>query len=141
MDADMPATAGPVALVGSGEFTPAMAAVDGLLLEGGPRRVVFLPTAPAGKVRSGSTTGSAWAPATTTNAIERWWPGVVEGRQAELEPGETLVGIDENTVLVGGPHRFEVHGAGAVWVVDAAGRRRYRAGAEIDFSSLVTPSP
>ncbi|MGH9042399.1 MAG: Type 1 glutamine amidotransferase-like domain-containing protein, partial [Acidimicrobiia bacterium] len=38
-------TAGPVALVGSGEFTPAMAAVDRLLLRGRPPRAVFLPTA------------------------------------------------------------------------------------------------
>ena len=38
---------GPVALVGSGEFLPGMAAVDGALLEGRPRRAVVLPTAAA----------------------------------------------------------------------------------------------
>ena len=38
---------GPVALVGSGEFLPAMEDVDRMLLEGRPQRVVFLPTAAA----------------------------------------------------------------------------------------------
>ncbi|MGH9283300.1 MAG: hypothetical protein ACRD0S_10250, partial [Acidimicrobiales bacterium] len=42
-----PATAGPIALVGSGEFTPDMLAVDRLLLEGRSPRAVFLPTAAA----------------------------------------------------------------------------------------------
>ncbi|HUY23070.1 MAG TPA: Type 1 glutamine amidotransferase-like domain-containing protein [Acidimicrobiales bacterium] len=38
---------GPVALVGSGEFLPAMESVDAGLLAGRPRRAVFLPTAAA----------------------------------------------------------------------------------------------
>ncbi len=40
-----PAAPGPVALVGSGEFLPAMEAVDAGLLAGRPARAVFLPTA------------------------------------------------------------------------------------------------
>jgi cyanophycinase len=40
-------TAGPVALVGSGEFLPVMEAVDAALLAGRPPRAVFLPTASA----------------------------------------------------------------------------------------------
>ena len=38
---------GPIALVGSGEFTPAMEDIDRELLDGRPQRVVFLPTAAA----------------------------------------------------------------------------------------------
>jgi cyanophycinase len=38
---------GPIALVGSGEFTPVMEGVDAALLAGRPSRVVFLPTAAA----------------------------------------------------------------------------------------------
>ncbi len=244
MDAALPATAGPIALVGSGEFTPAMAAVDRLLLEGRPRRVVFLPTAAAREgpervdywVRLGRThyegldaepvpllvldrqsaddadlaaqvagaglvylsggnppylaatlAGSrvfeaihaAWtagaalagcsagacaltaatfhpgSPSLRTPGLavvpglvvlphfdqtERWWPGVVERAQAALEPGETMVGIDERTALVGGPHRFEVHGAGSVWVIDPVARHWYSPGAQIDFS-LAAPCP
>src|SRR2546423_15652947 len=37
--------AGPIALVGSGEFLPAMEAIDTALLAGRPARAVFLPTA------------------------------------------------------------------------------------------------
>lgn len=40
-------TAGPVALVGSGEFLEQMLPVDAELLEGRPQRAVFLPTAAA----------------------------------------------------------------------------------------------
>ena len=38
-------TPGPLALVGSGEFLPAMEAVDAALLAGRPAKAVFLPTA------------------------------------------------------------------------------------------------
>ena len=40
-------SAGPIALVGSGEFLPVMRPVDAELLEGRPQRAVFLPTAAA----------------------------------------------------------------------------------------------
>jgi cyanophycinase-like exopeptidase len=45
--------AGPIALVGSGEFLPVMEDVDRRLLKGRPPRVVFLPTAaaPEGRAR------------------------------------------------------------------------------------------
>jgi cyanophycinase-like exopeptidase len=50
-------TSGPIGLVGSGEFTPATEAVDLALLEGRPRKVVFLPTAAAPE---GPTTIQYW---------------------------------------------------------------------------------
>jgi cyanophycinase len=237
MDAAIPSPAGPVALVGSGEFTPAMAEVDRLLLEGRPRRAVFLPTAAAregtervdywvrlgrehyhdlgaepvpllvldrpsaddpalaaevagagliylsggdpgylaatlagsrvfdailtawraGAALAGCSAGACALTQVTFDtrppllrrpglgvvpglavlphfdAIEGWRPGIVEHWLEELEPEQILVGIDENTALVGGPHRFRVHGAGAAWVIDGE-RRRYPAGAEIDVS-------
>lgn len=42
-----PSTAGPVALVGSGEFLPVMEEIDAALMAGRPARAVFLPTASA----------------------------------------------------------------------------------------------
>lgn len=45
--APAPSTAGPIGLVGSGEFVPGMEAVDAALLAGRPPRAVFLPTASA----------------------------------------------------------------------------------------------
>src|SRR2546423_4360714 len=44
-DSPSPTGPGPIALVGSGEFLPAMEAVDAGLLAGRPARAVFLPTA------------------------------------------------------------------------------------------------
>ena len=241
---DTLSTPGPVALVGSGEFTPAMAAVDELLLHGRPPRVVFLPTAaglegteridywvrlgtghyrdlgafpvpllvldrdsaddpdlaaqvegaglvylsggePAylaatlagtrvfAAIRAAWSEGAALAgcsagacaltaatftrgPASTRtpglavvpglvvlphfDTIERWWPDIVDRSLAALGPGEMLVGIDENTALVGGPHRFDVHGAGAAWIVDSSGRHPCAAGPTVDFT-VAAPCP
>jgi len=52
-DSTSPTGPGPIALVGSGEFLPAMEAVDAGLLAGRPARAVFLPTAagPEGPAR------------------------------------------------------------------------------------------
>ena len=47
MTAAAPTWAGPIALVGSGEFLPVMEAVDAALLHGRAPRAVFLPTAAA----------------------------------------------------------------------------------------------
>lgn len=234
----------PLALVGSGEFLPAMEAVDRELLAGRPARVVFLPTAAAqdgaeqvdywirlgtahyrrlgaqpvalrvldrgdaddpalaeqvagaGLVYlSGGNPGyladtlrdsavwaaimSAWAGgaalagcsagacALTAAAedmeaheirpglgvvpdlvvlphfdrIEGWLPGVVECRAASLEPGQTLVGIDEDTALVGRPGGWTVRGRGRVWVLGDRGERRaYRDGSRLDVGTPVTPA-
>ncbi|MGH8975821.1 MAG: hypothetical protein ACRD0C_21760, partial [Acidimicrobiia bacterium] len=72
--------------------------------------------------------------------IEGWWPGVVEQFRDRLEPGQTLVGIDERTALVGGHGRFTVHGAGAASVIDGDGRHRFAPGEELDLS-LAAPEP
>jgi cyanophycinase len=46
-------------------------------------------------------------------------------------PGTTLVGVEEETALVGTDDGWEVQGRGAVWVFGADGRNRYPAGAEV----------
>jgi len=218
---------GPIALVGSGEFLPAMEAVDAGLLAGQPARAVFLPTAageegpdrigywlrlgtdhyrklgaepvalpvvdraaaedPAHAARlagaglvylSGGNPGyladtlrdsavlaailaawragaalagcSAGACALTEVAddvrrgeprpglgvvpglvvlphfdrIEQWRPGIVTERAAQLRPGQTLVGIDEETALVGNGAGWRVEGRRRVWVVSRDGSRR-----------------
>lgn len=55
--------------------------------------------------------------------IERWSPGIVERRLAELRPGQTLVGIDEETALVSTDAGWRVEGARQVWIIDSAGTR------------------
>lgn len=213
---------GRIGLVGSGEFTGAMEAVDLALLEGGPAAVVFLPTAAglegaerlgywvalgrdhyrrlgiaatpllvldrsdaespdlaaqvagAGLVylsggdpthlattlagsRVGAAIYEAWLEGTAVagcsagamalmesvpdirtrgrdaapglglvrgmtviphfDQVESWAPGTVR-RSVEANPSGThLVGIDEDTALVGGPGRWTVMGRGAAWVL------------------------
>lgn len=219
---------GPVALVGSGEFTPATEAVDRALLEGRPERVVFLPTAAAleGKERIaywvelglahyerlgvdatplmvldredadrphlaaevagaglvylsggnppflastlvGSRVGDAiqdaWRQGTAVagcsagaialtdtvpdirnrrgtpvagfglvpgvsviphfDRIEQWMPGAVQWALRATPPGVHLVGVDEDTAIVGGPLQWTVMGRGAAWLLPGPGER------------------
>ncbi len=53
--------------------------------------------------------------------------------EAWRPPGTTLVGIDENTVLVGDGHHWRVEGKGAVWVLGAGGRRRVGPGETVQL--------
>jgi cyanophycinase-like exopeptidase len=53
---------------------------------------------------------------------------------AALPDDVTLLGIDEETALVGGPHAWQVVGRQSVWIVDRFDRREHRAG-----SSITTP--
>jgi hypothetical protein len=43
----------------------------------------------------------------------------------------TVVGIDEDTALVGGPDAWVVHGRQSVWVLGEGSRREYPAGAQL----------
>jgi cyanophycinase-like exopeptidase len=215
---------GAIALVGSGEFTPATEAVDVTLLEGRPARVVFLPTAAAPEgaetlehwvglgtghyrrlgvdavplmvltredaddptlanqvggagliylsggnptylartvagTRVGAAIRDAWeagcavagcsagAIALTETVpdirrrggesvpglglvaglsviphfdqVERWMPGAIQWAMAATPAGVHLVGIDEDTAMVGGPVRWRVMGAGSAWLLDS----------------------
>ena len=217
---------GPIALVGSGEFLPAMEAVDAALLDGRPSKAVFLPTAAglegpdrvdywirlgtehyrrlgvepvplrvvdragaddpentapfagagiiylsggnpayladtlrdtvvldaalaawrAGAALAGCSAGAcaltalafdsrdgAFRPGLAVvpefvvlphfDQIERWTPGIVDRSLAGLEPGQILVGIDEETALVSSDAGWHVEGARHVWVVDPDGTR------------------
>ena len=217
---------GPIALVGSGEFLPAMEAVDATLLEGRPRKAVFLPTAAglegpdridywvqlgvehyrrldvepvplrvvtradaddpdnvaplagagliylsggnpgyladtlrdtlvldalltawrAGAALAGCSAGACALTALAFDTrdgavrpglavvpefvvlphfdqIERWSPGIVDRSLAELEPGQVLVGIDEETALVSTDAGWRVEGARQVWIIDSDGTR------------------
>jgi cyanophycinase len=62
--------------------------------------------------------------------IERWRPGIVEQCLAALEPGQTLVGIDEETALVSTDAGWRVEGARHVWIIDPDGSRTPHAARE-----------
>jgi cyanophycinase len=235
-----PPTAGPIALVGSGEFLAGMEAVDAALLAGRPPYAVFLPTAsaPEGPDRvdywirlgtehyrrlgvepvplavldrrdaddpakaaavagaglvylSGGNPGyladtlrgtavleaivAAWragaalagcsagacaltalADDTATGVtrpglavvpdlvvlphfdrIERWRPGIVDRRAANLAPRQILVGIDEDTALISGDAGWQVDGRHQVWIVEPDGRRTAHSAGDV----LALPAP
>jgi cyanophycinase-like exopeptidase len=47
--------------------------------------------------------------------------------------GSTLLGIDEDTALVGGPEEFEVRGRQSVWVLGEGSRRELPVGSRVSF--------
>lgn len=49
--------------------------------------------------------------------IERWAPGVVERAVEAIPEGTRLVGVDEDTAIVGGPDEWRVMGRQAAWVL------------------------
>jgi cyanophycinase len=57
-----------------------------------------------------------------------WIPDILTRPFLKPEPGVTLVGIDEETALVGGPDEYEVQGRQGVHVLGDGKRRSYRAG-------------
>src|SRR2546421_9800281 len=55
--------------------------------------------------------------------VEHRAPEIIGRSVSSLTDGQLLVGIDENTALVGGPDRWRVRGRGRVSVIDTEGRR------------------
>lgn len=49
--------------------------------------------------------------------IEQWMPGAVRWAIDRTPPGEHLIGIDEDTAIVGGPCLWQVMGRGCAWVL------------------------
>jgi len=56
--------------------------------------------------------------------MEQWRPGVVDRYRAWLPPGTLLVGVDEDTALVGDGSSWRVEGRQRAWMIDADGGRR-----------------
>jgi cyanophycinase len=63
--------------------------------------------------------------------MERWRPGALEWFASWQPPGTTLLGIEENTALVGDGERWQVQGVGAAWVLDPGAKARFVAGEEV----------
>ncbi len=69
--------------------------------------------------------------------IERWRPGIVDRRAANLAAGQILVGIDEDTALISGDGGWQVDGRQKVWIVDPDGRRTAHSAGDV----LALPAP
>ena len=60
-----------------------------------------------------------------------WVPDMLRNALLRLPEGTTLLGIDEDTALVGGPHEWEVQGRQSVWVLGDGSRIEHRPGARV----------
>jgi cyanophycinase len=66
--------------------------------------------------------------------IESWSPGIVDRFLADAPDGAVVVGVDEDTALVGGPDRWRVQGRSTVTVVEPNGDRRvHNPGDDVDL--------
>ena len=57
-----------------------------------------------------------------------WIPDIITRYLLNTPPGVTLVGIDENTALVGGVTSWTVKGEQSVWILTHEGREEFKAG-------------
>jgi cyanophycinase len=65
---------------------------------------------------------------------ESWSPGIAERFRRDAPAGVTVVGVDEDTALVGGPDHWEVQGHSTVTVFGAGGQRHvHAAGDRVDL--------
>jgi cyanophycinase len=60
-------------------------------------------------------------------------PDFVLNAVTHAGPGVTVVGVDEETALVGGPDEWVVEGRQKVWVLTSDGRKGYAAGEHLTF--------
>jgi len=65
--------------------------------------------------------------------MARWIPGALTRPLFRTGAGVSVVGIDEDTALVGGPDTFTVQGRQSVWLLSDGHRRGYPAGSTIDL--------
>jgi cyanophycinase-like exopeptidase len=63
-----------------------------------------------------------------------WMPDMLRNALLHTPSDSVLLGIDEDTALVGGPHEWTVQGRQSVWVLSEGSRIEYAAGA-----TLTTP--
>jgi cyanophycinase-like exopeptidase len=60
-----------------------------------------------------------------------WVPDLLTRPLLRPHDGVALVGVDEDTALVGGPEAFTVHGRQSVWLLGDGPRREYPAGSTL----------
>ncbi len=60
-----------------------------------------------------------------------WVPDMLRNALLRLPEGTTLLGIDEDTALVGGPHEWVVQGRQSVWVLGDGSRVEHKAGSHL----------
>jgi cyanophycinase len=67
--------------------------------------------------------------------IERWMPGAIQWAVDATPPGVHLIGVDEDTAIVGGPLQWQVMGRGHAWILTNMGEHTsYAAGETLSLS-------
>jgi hypothetical protein len=66
--------------------------------------------------------------------LERRRPGIVEWFRSWQPAGTTLVGVEEETALVGTADRWRVDGRGSVWVFGPGSPGRFGAGEDVPLA-------
>src|SRR5450631_4298038 len=66
--------------------------------------------------------------------IDRWRPGASEWFVEHTPPGVHVIGIDEDTAMVGGPTHWRVMGRGSVWILGPGERIRHGDGAAFSIA-------
>ena len=61
-------------------------------------------------------------------------PDLLLTRLVDTPAGVSVLGIDEDTALVGGPYRWEVMGRQSVWVLTADGRTEHPSGSTLELA-------
>ena len=69
-----------------------------------------------------------------------WAPDLLTRALLRSPHGVTVLGIDEDTALVGGPHEWTVHGRQSVWVLSGGARQEHRPGAHL-LTPAIAPPP
>ncbi|MGH9303549.1 MAG: Type 1 glutamine amidotransferase-like domain-containing protein [Acidimicrobiales bacterium] len=70
--------------------------------------------------------------------IADWIPDIVDRALAEVGAGTVVVGIDEETAIMGDGRRFTVAGRRSAWHLSGHGERtEYKEGAVLDIDSLI----
>lgn len=70
-----------------------------------------------------------------------WLPGMLTRPFFRAPAGVHVVGVDEDTAIVGGPETFTVQGRQSAWLLSDGPRREFPAGSTIELPALATPPP
>jgi cyanophycinase len=69
-----------------------------------------------------------------------WVPDVLTRPFFRTTNGISLVGVDEDTALVGGPEDFTVYGRQSAWLLSDGRRQQFRAGARVHLPPPPAPT-
>jgi cyanophycinase len=69
-----------------------------------------------------------------------WIPDLLTRPFFRSQDGVYVVGVDEDTAIVGGPETFTVQGRQSAWLLSDGRRRQFRAGSTMELAMTVNPA-